>query len=252
MKRTFVRALWGNIFTPDNLASRGTKVKMDISNHLNQSSTFPMVVYTFGELNHKNLLDMGVHSRLISKEASIWNMETELYRHKLEVFKYAMDDFDEIVYLDWDCVPTKKIPIDFWDMLNKKESFQANLFQYLTKKCLWREDDQRKVTNGGFVYIREKQITNLFIQYWNDFKEWTTKQKESRSKKGKDLRFREKCLIFDDEPSMSKYVDEYLGKWQGEQIYWNLFEPEVCNLRKKSVYSKDLNDSKDACFMHML
>lgn len=252
MKRMFIRALWGNMFTPDNLATRGEKVKRDIESHLKQTETFPMVVYTFGELNHKCLLSMGVDSKLISKEASLWDMETELYRHKLEVFRYAMGDFDEIVYLDWDCVPTKKIPENFWSLLNQKESFQANLFQYRTKKCLWRNDDQRKVTNGGFVYIRDQSIPQKFIDNWDELKVWATKQKYKRQKMGLDLRLREKCLMFDDEPSMSKYIDNFLGGWKGEGVYWDLFEPIVCNLRKKSVYSEESNNTKNACFMHML
>lgn len=252
MSKSFVRALWGNIFTLENQADRGSKLKEDIQRAIVPFDKFPFVVYTFGKLNHESLLKIGIESRLICNNPSKWDMKTELYRHKLEVFKHAMDDFDEIVFLDWDCIPVSKIYSDFWDKLNQKESFQANLFQYRTKKCLWREEDPRKVTNGGFVYLRDKNIPDKFIKNWDSLKIWSESQNLKRQEKGKALRFRERCLTFDDEPAMSKYVDDTLSGWKGSEVYWNLFEPSVCNLRKKSVYSEIENKSKNACFLHML
>lgn len=259
MNRAFVRALWGT-FAKSDIESgvatnpRPSKMQNDILAQVNPEFKHSFVTYTFGISNHKYLQDLGFDSRLVSEEPQLWDMKTELYRHKLEVFKCAMKDFDEIVFLDWDCVLIKNIPEDFWARLNQKSSFQSNLFQYRTKKCLWRKGgvDQRKVCNGGFAYIREKSIPDKFIKNWEEFKTWSINQKEKRSKKGLDLRFREKCLTFDDEPAMSKYVDDYLGEWKGEHVYWNMFEPSVCNLRKKSVYSESQNKSKDACFMHLL
>jgi hypothetical protein len=77
-------------------------------------------------------------------------------------------------------------------------------------------------------------------------------QKRKRESIGKELRFRETSLIFNDEPAMSKYVDEVSGGWPGSDKYWDLFEPTVCNLKRKSVYSEEKLKSKGACLIHNL
>jgi len=243
MKRNFIRALWGNV-----AQHRNGKIQKEI---LNTKESFPFVIYTFGTENHKWLIDHGFTSRLVSDEAIKWDLETMMYRHKLEVFKYALEDFDEIVFLDWDCCQVKPY-YDVWETLNKKESFQANLFQYRTKKCLWRDKDPRKVTNGGFVYIRDKSIPDIIIKLWEELRIWVLNKEKERRSRGLELRFREQSLIYDDEPAMSKYIDLFCGEWCGADKYWNLFEPEVCNLSRKSVYDADKLNSKNNIFIHNL
>jgi hypothetical protein len=51
---------------------------------------------------------------------------------------------------------------------------------------------------------------------------------------------------------MSKYVDWVSGGWCGLDEYWGRFEPEVCNLRKKSAFPQEMLDNKKACFIHNL
>lgn len=243
MKKGYIRALWGNVSS-----HRDGKIFKEILS-VKEKDWFS--VLTFGSENHKWLEKNGFNSILINNLPIMWDLETEMYRHKLEVFNLACNWFDEFVFLDWDCVPTGNID-HAWDELNKKESFQANLFQYRTKKCLWRKEDQRKVCNGGFAYFRDKTIPSKMIEFWDEFYSWVDDKKDERQLRGLDLRFREKSLIFDDEPAMSKYVDWFLGEWKGSEVYWNLFEPEVCNLRKKSVYDKNLLKSKKQYFLHNL
>ena len=246
MKSSFVRAIWGNCI---NKEYRNGKVDKDIQRVLESEFEPEFTTYVFGIDNYryfKNELGMK-RLVLVDSKSTLWDLETEMYRHKLEVFKCAMSMNDEIVYLDWDCVATKSIPDNFWEEIRKKDSFQANLFQYRTKKCIWRETDPRKVTNGGFIYIGNKSIPQKFIENWDSFKERNEKIKSKRS-----LKFREQCLTFDDEPAMSKYVDDCMGGWKGMEEYWEKFEPEFCNLRKKSAFEQSQLESKDACFIHML
>jgi len=243
MKRAFIRALWGNVSS-----HRDGKIFKEILS-VKEKDWFS--VLTFGSENHKWLEKNGFNSILVNSLPIMWDLETEMYRHKLEVFKAASVDFDEFAFLDWDCIPTKNTDYA-WKDLNKKESFQANLFQYRTKKCLWRDSDHRKVCNGGFAYFRDKSIPDIMIKFWDEFRKWVDEKTEERGKRGLDIRFREKSLIFDDEPAMSKYVDLVSNGWCGSDKYWDLFEPSVCNLRNKSVYCKDLLKTKDSCFIHNL
>jgi len=250
MTKTFIRALWGECFGSNTTNPRPSKMLDDILS--NQKSEIHFVVYTFGLSNHAKLSEMGFTSKLICEEMQKWNMKLELYRHKLEILKHAMMDYDEIVYLDWDCKLIKPFPDNFWDILAKGDSFQANLFQYRTKKCLWRRTDHRKTCNGGFIYMRDKSIPDKLIQNWENLKKWVEEQKRKRQERGLDLRFRETSLIFDDEPAMSMYVDAQMGEWKGVAEYWNRFEPKVCVLNKKSAYSEVENESKPYCFKHFI
>jgi len=247
MKRAFVRGIWGDI-TKNGI--RGGKIGKDIDLIRENKLSKPFITYVFGIENKKYLESLDFECILISPEPSVWDMIDQLYRHKLDIFSAAMEDYDEIVFLDWDCVPTAPLPDDFWDVMSLKSSFQANLFQYRTKKCLWRTTDVRKVTNGGFVYMRDKTIPNKIIKNYDEFYEWVKNTGEERAKQGKKLRFREKALIFDDEPAMSKYADDSIGGWQGIDKYWDLFEPEFCNLKKKSAFSDEQLKTKRECFVH--
>jgi len=100
--------------------------------------------------------------------------------------------------------------------------------------------------------LRDKTIPNQLINNWDAFKKWTEDQKQKRKDRNLELRQREKSLIYDDEPSISQYVDSMMGGWKGCEEYWNRFEPMVCNLNSKSAFTKDQLSSKDAQFVHML
>lgn len=249
MRRGFIRAIWGDI---SSNGIRDGKLGKDIESIRNNpyAQVENSVVYVFGEENLQNLTQQGFSCKLISNLPIRYDMKTQLYRHKLDILLEATKDFDEMVFLDWDCKPVCPLPSDFWDVLGKKAPFQANLFQYRTKKCLWRKVDWRKVTNGGFLYIRDKGIPQQFVDNYNELMAWALKQKENREKQGKKLRFREECLMFDDEPAFSKWVDNYLGGWKGIDAYWELFEPEFCNLKNKSAFPEILTKSKRECFIH--
>jgi hypothetical protein len=243
--RGFIRALWGDV---SNL--RNGKIAKEIIDFKDRDKDW-FTIYVFGKENKDWLDEIGYKTILVDEEPSLWSLSENMYRHKLEVFERATEDFDEYVFLDWDCVPVGDIS-NSWTDLNKKDSFQANLFQYRTKKCLWRKEDTRKTCNGGFVYIRDKSIPSKMIKNYDNFSNMLHIKREIRKRKGLDLRLREKSLLFDDEPSMSKYVDDSCGGWPGVEYYWNHFEPSVCNLRKKSVYGPERLKTKECMFMHNL
>tara|TARA_R110000824_G_scaffold12226_8_gene53697 strand:- start:10007 stop:10774 length:768 start_codon:yes stop_codon:yes gene_type:complete len=255
MKRAFIRGLWGNIWhDPKETTDRGLKIAKDINRVTNSKFQADFVTYVFGKDNEIALKnEFGLKTKLVDRSPIVWDMTDELYRHKLEILKIAMQDYDEIVYLDWDCILVKPLLADFWERLNKKDSFQGNLFQYRTKKCLWRDDDLRKVVNGGFLYMRDKTIPDKMIHNWDGLRQWALDIQSARREQGKELRLRERSLMFDDEPSITKYVDDAMDGWKGVDEFWDRFEADVCRLKKKSAYSIDNKEAlKNNCFVHML
>jgi len=238
--RTFIRTLWG---TPDtcydegwvNASSRRTRLDDDIEMILKHPNTVPFITYVLGKKNYDYLKSLGVKDVvLLGKEPVLYNPQTEFWRHKLDILKAAMVDHDEIVYLDWDCIPVKPLFNDFWERLGKKREIQCNLQFYRRRKCLWRTVDLRKTCNGGFLYIRGKDIPQKLIDTWNNFNA--------------------DCKFWD-ETAISKLTDDMSGGWQGIDYYWNNFEPTVCNLtdsKNRSAFTDEQIASKDICFMHYI
>jgi hypothetical protein len=230
-KRVFMRAMWGIHDDSHKITNRRFRVDRNLERLITNNYNEHFISYTFGKETHETLLKIGINSIMVSENPFEWDLIDFQYRHKLEVLKIAFDDgYDEIVHLDWDCYPTKKMPSDFWETCNKKEVIQANLQKYKAGKCSWREkkQDWRYIPNGGFVYIRDKSLPERLIKIWENQK------KHKRSA----------------EPALGKLTDEIMDGWHGIEKYWDLFEPEACNLLRRSAYAGSRRVAKNSCFIH--
>ena len=202
----FIRGVWGVYNVPNNkLYARKTKVDNDIQFSLLNPYEPKWKIYAFGEDNHKKMVDLGYDSVLIDKRPFVWDMEKEQYRHKLEFWRCGLQDFEEVVFCDFDCIPLKQLPIDFWQVLGEGEKIQASLFQYTKKRCFWRVGDSRKVSAATFVYLRGKEIADGIIKTWEGM--------------GRPLK---------EELALSKYIDDLDGGWQGKEHY-KKYEPRYHN-----------------------
>jgi len=229
MKRIIMRAYWGEYDDGHRITKRKARVDRNIEQVLNCEFKEDFVTYVFGQENFDYLVSKGFRCVLLWKEPTMFDAVKYQYRHKLEALKFAMEEekADEMVHLDWDCLLKKPFPNDFWDRLGKKESFQANLMQYRRRKATWRgKEDSRKIPNGGFCYIRDKNVPTDIIKIWETMKSPS-------------------C-----EPAMAKYVDHRTDGWKGKEHYWNLFEPEVVRLHRCCPFSAELIEAKNACYTH--
>jgi len=151
------------------------------------------------------------------------------YRHKLEAFCCAMEDFDEIVFLDWDTKPNKELPVDFWENINKKDIFQSSLWRYVHPKLKHRKSraENKCCPSGGLVYMREKWIPKRLLELHA-----TAPNKWS------------------EEPSFAFFTDELMDGWKGLREYWKRFEPDCYSARKTPYrFVEDLNKDEDkVCF----
>ena len=232
MKRAFIRGVWGIYDNSHRLLARRSKIDGDMDRILKNKFNEPFITYVMGEDNYKRLTEKGLNCILVNKEPFMFDLVKHQYRHKMEMIKYAMeqDGYDEIVWLDWDCIPQKKLPDNFWDECYKKDTFQACHQIYFRKKCFFRKTDQRKVPNGGFLYIRDKSIPAKAIEIWETMKQ------------------------DNDEPAYAKLTDDMMGGWTDSeynlQLFWDRFETNFCNLHGGSVYPKEKLESKNVCFIH--
>jgi hypothetical protein len=222
MSRMCIRALWG-IYEHDGRRFYKRRSRQDhcIKMVKINPTSLPFCCYTFGEDNHKFLIDNGVDSRLVDKRAIIWDMETEQFRHKLEVLKCGLSDYDEIIFMDWDCLAIRPFTDDMWDKVGKGEDIKAILRMYKRRKATWRKGDMRKIPEASWVYLRGKQVGDDLIDTW---------EKMNRP--------------WSEEIVLAKYTDERLGGWQGVEAYWDNFEPPVFTWANTRVCSPELFKQK--------
>ena len=229
MKRTILRGIWGTAKTVRRNAK--AKILLEVPNIIHNEYTLPFTCYAYGKDNKKFIEDNGGTAILLNDDPMPFPPE-EQFRNKLEMIRYAMeeDHYDEILWIDWDCYPTKALPENFWSVLGKKESIQACLMIYMRKKAMWRKWCKRTIPNGGFLYIRDKKIPSKIIELWN-----TNRQDN-------------------DEPAIAMYMDTFIGNWEDREAslskYWQLFEPDFCNLIRAYAYPTELINTKNVCFIH--
>jgi hypothetical protein len=231
MKHAFIRGLWGVYDDSHETMRMRYRMDAEIQAAVQNQFTEKFVTYVLGEDNYNGIKKIIPDAIMLSKEPFIFDIVKFQHRHKLELIKHAMenDGYDEVVWLDWDCIPTKKLPFDFWDYLGKKEVFQSNLQRYKHIKSPWRNKDQGCVPNGGYLYLRDKNLVSSAIKIWE-----TMKQNN-------------------DEPAWAKLTDEMMGGWEGIDKYWKFFESECSNIRRMSPFPAEMvAQKKHVCFLHRL
>lgn len=239
MQKVFIRALWGDLSVESRKYSERRK-KMDSDIELVQLNPYavPFKALVFGKDNYKYLLSKGVDCVKISDRPYVWdNPETyHQYGHKLYALEYAMRFYDEVIFLDWDCIAVKPLPDNFWDQFHKKHVIQAILRGYKSPKCRWRgKIDSRKRCCASFIYCRDRTIAHIMMDKWLNYE---------IDKKSKQL---------SEEQIMSLCTDEMIGGWKGKEAYWKNFEPECFDLFSETypVYDPKLLQTKDITFIHV-
>jgi hypothetical protein len=202
----FIRGIWGGrLDKQTHWFNRKTKVDKDVQLSLLNPYEPKYHLYIFGDDNFKQMCDLGYDCTLIDKKPIVWDMEKEQYRHKIEIWKCGLMDFEEVVFADFDCVPLKKLPDDFWRVLGSGEKIQASLFQYRKSRLFFRPNDTRKVSAATFVYMRGSDVADGIIKTWE--------------KMGRPCK---------EEYALSKYIDDLDGGWKGLENY-KKYEPRYHN-----------------------
>jgi hypothetical protein len=231
-KKGFVRGVWG-IYdvggSKGKAYSRRTKIDNDIILAKLNPYAPKCKVYIFGEDNFKILTDKGFDTVLIDKKPICWDMVNEQYRHKIEIWKYGLKDFDEIVFLDWDCVPCAPIPADFWDVMGSGAKIRSTIYMYVRKRLFARKGDERKLSASTFLYIRGKEQADEIIKTWERIgRPWQ------------------------EELALSQYMDDINGGWKGYEDFRAKYEQPYHTLffHYPAEYYKDVC-AKNSIFYHL-
>lgn len=217
-ERKFIRGLWGVLDQEDRFLSRRHKMRVDMALTQIDRYPFPYRTYVFGKENYEickkvyKIKDVV----LLSDDPYRYDLHKHIYRHKLDILQYAMeeDKFKEVIYVDWDVRPQMPITELFWSKLGKKEAFQANLQRYQRRKITHRQENVCLVPNGGFLYLRDKSYPQKIINCWN------------------------KHPCDTDEIAYAEFLDELHGRYRGTDYYWQYHEAMVCRLGHGSAYDR--------------
>jgi len=202
IKSSFIRGVWGSYEKQENKwYTRRPKIDNDIKLAKLNPYEKKCKVYVFGEDNYKRMVDLGFDCLMVDRKPFVFDMEKEQYRHKIEIWKYGLIDFDEVVFLDWDCIPVQPIPNDFWDILRKGPKIQATLYMYRLRRAFFRKSNERKLSAATFVYMKEKNVAEEIISVWEKIKR-----------------------PWQEEIALSKYIDDIDGGWKGVENYQK-YEP---------------------------
>jgi len=231
LKRGFVRVLFGE---PHQ------RLLDEINFCLQSPILGEFTTYVLGQDNYDRLRRLGARCVLVNSKSMVH--PTQTYRNRLRCLEVAAKDYDEMVALDWNCYPTRRLPPDFWDRLSTKARFQAPLVRYRAGLAHWRPPNRSRclLPNGGWLYFRQPPIIIEDMEHLWD------------SSRAGQL----------DEVVYARWTDNQLGDqlpWvrpiqPSLEIYYKHFEPLFVNLTRTSItyYLPDLLRDKDPIFKHEL
>jgi len=169
MRRAIIRGLWGlggsghGDQTPGSLYKQA-QATMDRKEPTDR-------VYVLGEENARILRDMGYPVVLIDPDPvgeiysghHINKMTQYGWGNKMLVIRQALEDYDEVAWVDFDMVLQRPIPNDYWTSFGKGPSFQFPMvIQRSTKHAAhWRRrksiDVSKLVCGGTYMYFRKEE-----------------------------------------------------------------------------------------------
>ncbi len=121
-----IRILWGDFERYSNQIINAKKY------NLNEK------VFVWGKENHQKLTSLGYDCHLINEQPYDYEIADNhtfisynSLTHKIFGLKIALDLLDEVLFLDWDCIPTKPLDDNFYEQIRlKNSSLQVPLYCY--------------------------------------------------------------------------------------------------------------------------
>jgi len=174
MSSAFITGLFGSEVSP-LYPKAAIDAKRTIQNNYHPPG---MKYYVFGRNNYDLLKSVGQEATLLDENPlRNWlNMPLDpqpcgqifhglrMWIHKLDIIYRALDEYDEVTWLDFDVIPTAAgVPEDYWDRMRKGQEFQMSMVRLKQPVCSWRRDPvfgdgSHYRPHGGFLYCRNKAI----------------------------------------------------------------------------------------------
>mgnify|MGYP005988554915 FL=1 len=161
-----VRTFWGDLHRMGDRYPN--QIKNAVNDNLNE------LVYVWGVDNYKFISELGYECKLISEDNFNRDLASDhiFYdhkspNHKLYTINQALKDWDEILFLDWDCNVTKNLDENFYKILRSGGSLQAPLYIYPKKSIDWMIEETKKEEINPF-FTKLKKLIGKYSYEWKD------------------------------------------------------------------------------------
>lgn len=140
----------------------------DVWNQIPETPLYNDVIYAFGEKNEERLQelrDRGYDVRHILQD--LYNEQGNMYGRKLVALTLGLTDFEEVLMLDWDCVPVKPIDDKFMEYMAEKP-VQVPLYMQPNQNpydCSYEFNGAYAQPNFGFVYSRDRDLGRQLLEH---------------------------------------------------------------------------------------
>lgn len=161
----FIRILWGDF---DRYSQQIIDAKTD---NLNE------VVFVWGEDNKNKLEELGYLCHLIDinkYDYSIADNHTFINHksliHKIVGIRNALEIYDEVIFVDWDCRKEKELDNHFFELIRSKNSkIQVPLYTYpvVAFEMMLNEIKQPEVNN--FISKLRTYVDKYSFRYGNNY-----------------------------------------------------------------------------------
>lgn len=184
------------------------------------------VTYVCGSANLRRLEALGCQCRLVSEEPWAYEQASAnhpqhgakyVLLHKLLCLSQALQDFSHgICFLDWDCYKNRNAV--FFEV--PRSDFLIPLYYYAYPSTvkyhlcnsLWQTQlgphTAYGMPNAGFMYIADRSLASRCLEY---------------------AQLLDPTVYLSDEESLSLYMEQKYGVWQGHSDFVTRFEPFACN-----------------------
>ena len=258
-KVKFIRSYWGDL---ENFFRRHKDEIIDVSKKTKLNET----VYVWGTYNYNFIKSLGFDCVLMSDKSTEYGNDYFYHSgkymlHKLYAIKKGVQDYGEVIFLDWDCEQIKDIDDGFYELLYEQnkaiqmplyvypKNYDEIIFEKWTNMPLKEKNyimkqkehlekhnfdwiDNFVTPNAGFIYCSDEKVMDSLINL-NDIL---------------------KIGIASEEMTFLEYAKENVKDLLG---YITNYEPLVCNGKREDHFNqKELNDyisqliKKDLYFIH--
>jgi len=255
----FIRSFWGDLSHHNNRHIHEIN-KIANSKRLNE------IVYVWGIENYEFITSLGFETIKMSDNPTQFGEDylkntSTFFTHKFEALRRGLMEYDEVIFLDWDCQQIKDIDDIFYTKLKINEnkiqfpfySFPNDYLEIVLRE--WKdipENDREylirqseSIQSNNFKLNDDNIIPNASFIYCNDY---------NIIVKLMEMNFRRKDFIFSEETVLMEYVKEVCHTIE-DAI--KIFEPLVCDAKNNDFFNqKKLNEfislhiKKDQYFIH--
>ncbi len=229
MSQAIIRGLWGDERTShDQYNDPLAAYTKQICDTVEERAVIDRV-YCFGDKNAELLKSFGIDPVLLSHEPyaaprlckrllgshnfMMWGMS--YWWHKRRILQIAAEEFDHVLWLDFDVRQVKPLPDNFWRIVKKGPPFKSPLQvrKSFRRSARWRTFEDRRMfgievipsenpkmvvritPGGGCYYIRRKDVADELMAIQEEFP------------------------CFSELPILALMVDRMYGKWIGVKEY---------------------------------